>query len=596
VRSKSKHARTNVNICNLTMASLVEDKEMMTGDPVFCKHCGVILNSFSKLSNEPPTPNTYLELVPAPPIHPVLEEFAFAEQPTDSDASFWHCEFCLGMNTVDLEAEEIPQTNCMDYIAIPAPVTDQSENYSNIVFCIDISGSMCVTSELGSQINLKGLQKREQRNQNILQQQEDDIGDQYLPGQRRGVTFVSRLQCVQSAVDHQICKYQRENPEFRVGLVAFSNEVTLLGDGTQQQTQVNGDRLYSWDELQKIGSEFTISKPISEAKDILLDKLWDLEENGATALGPALQLSIAVAGSKPGSQVILCTDGLANVGLGSLEGKETEYTPYYTELAEQAKLRGVTVSVISLIGAECCLENLSIVTDQTGGIVTRVDPLQLENELATLNDQPILGYTTMAMVILHRGLRFQNEMDDENENRNWIVKDLGNVRADTELSFQYGFRSKEECDLSDVNSIPFQVQLMYTKPNGAQCLRVAGATIAVTDDRGQAEKNANLEVIGTHAAQKAAQFAKGGDYDRAQMETRSAQRFMMRNGVKKEKISAWSQQVDEVDAVVRNERKSESTPKISPGSRAPSSGKKKSYRADSSVAAFSKQKRMKWKD
>merc|ERR1712137_434786 len=265
-------------------------------------------------------------------------------------------------------------------------------------------------------------------------------------------------------------------------------------------------------------------------------------------------------------------------------GKETEYTPYYTELAEQAKLRGVTVSVISLIGAECCLENLSIVTDQTGGIVTRVDPLQLENELGTISDQPILGYTTMAMVILHRGLRFQNEMDDENENRNWIVKDLGNVRADTELSFQYGFRSKEECDLTNIDEIPFQVQIMYTRPDGAQCLRVAGASITVTDNRTQAEKNANLEVIGTHAAQKAAQFAKGGDYDRAQMETRSAQRFMLRNGVKKEKISQWSKQVNDVDEVVREERKKTSS----------SNSKKKSYRADSSVAAFSRQKKMKW--
>merc|ERR1712137_904446 len=256
-------------------------------------------------------------------------------------------------------------------------------------------------------------------------------------------------------------------------------------------------------------------------------------------------------------------------------GKETEYTPYYTELAEQAKLRGVTVSVISLIGAECCLENLSIVTDQTGGIVTRVDPLQLENELATINDQPILGYTMMAMVILHRGLRFQNEMDDENENRNWIVKDLGNVRADTELSFQYTFRSKAECDLSNINEIPFQVQLMYTKPNGEQSLRIACAKISVTDDRTEAEKNANLNVIGTHAAQRAAKFAQKGNYDRAQMETRSAQRFMQRNGVQTEKISEWSQQVKHVDSVVREEKKK---------------GKRNEIHCDASVTAFSKQR------
>jgi len=580
----AKHARTNVNICTLTMANLAEEKEGLTGDPVFCKNCGVLFNSKSKLSKAKPKKRG-ANLVAAPPIHPALEEFAEQEQPKKSEdgASYWACEFCMEANIVDIEPEEIPKTLCYDYTLVPAPTVDDSENYSNIVFCVDVSGSMCVTSELPSKLNLKGLQKREERVRKIRQQQEEDIGDQYLPGQKRGGTFVSRLQCVQSAVDHQISKYIREHPEYRVGLVSFSSEVSLIGDGTQEQKVVNGDRLYSWDELQEIGNNFKIETSIAESSEALLEKLWDLEESGPTALGPALQLSIAIAGSKAGSHVILCTDGLANVGLGSLEGKEAEYTPYYIELAEQAKLRGVTVSVISLIGTECCLENLSIVTEQTGGIVTRVDPLQLENELATLNNQPILGYTTMAMVILHHSIRFQNEMDDEQENRNWLVKDLGNVRADTEFSFQYCFRSKEECDLSEVKEIPFQVQLMYTKPCGAQCLRVANATIAVTSDRNEAEQHANIEVIGTHAAQRAALLARGGDYERAQMETRSAQRFMARNGVKKERISNWSKQVQDVDNVVKRKRKNTNT-------RNPTT----LQFDDSSVTAMSKQKTMKF--
>ena len=34
--------------------------------------------------------------------------------------------------------------------------------------------------------------------------------------------------------------------------------------------------------------------------------------------------SIALASQKAGSQVILCTDGLANIGLGSLDGLSEE--------------------------------------------------------------------------------------------------------------------------------------------------------------------------------------------------------------------------------------------------------------------------------
>lgn len=43
----------------------------------------------------------------------------------------------------------------------------------------------------------------------------------------------------------------------------------------------------------------------------------------------------------------------------------------------QAVLHGVTVDVISIIGSECNIENLSLVTEPTGGSVERVDPAAL---------------------------------------------------------------------------------------------------------------------------------------------------------------------------------------------------------------------------
>lgn len=49
-----------------------------------------------------------------------------------------------------------------------------------------------------------------------------------------------------------------------------------------------------------------------------------LEENGGTALGPALYFSVLLAARKPGGQVLLCTDGAANVGLGRLDLDDDE--------------------------------------------------------------------------------------------------------------------------------------------------------------------------------------------------------------------------------------------------------------------------------
>ena len=51
---------------------------------------------------------------------------------------------------------------------------------------------------------------------------------------------------------------------------------------------------------------------------------------------------------------------------------------------------------------------------------------------------------------------------------------------------------------------------MLTKVSGVRCVRVATAAIQVTEDRAEAEQKADLTVIGTYAAQRAAKYAKEG--------------------------------------------------------------------------------------
>ena len=87
-----------------------------------------------------------------------------------------------------------------------------------------------------------------------------------------------------------------------------------------------------------------------------------LEETGPTALGPAIATSIAMAAQgAPGSQVVICTDGLANVGLGSFEDPQNkvESDEFYQKLGQLAKSKGLTVNIVSIIGDECNLDSLS---------------------------------------------------------------------------------------------------------------------------------------------------------------------------------------------------------------------------------------------
>jgi len=83
------------------------------------------------------------------------------------------------------------------------------------------------------------------------------------------------------------------------------------------------------------GSTFSLDKTISETRDELGRTVRGLSDGGttpflksllygvdtlslligATALGPALLVAVSMASQKAGSKVIICTDGLANVGM-----------------------------------------------------------------------------------------------------------------------------------------------------------------------------------------------------------------------------------------------------------------------------------------
>jgi predicted metal-dependent peptidase len=59
----------------------------------------------------------------------------------------WTCDFCNFVTIVDLDEEERPKEDVLDYMLEPGKQHDDNDT-SLVVFCVDISGSMCVTSEI----------------------------------------------------------------------------------------------------------------------------------------------------------------------------------------------------------------------------------------------------------------------------------------------------------------------------------------------------------------------------------------------------------------------------------------------------------------
>jgi len=140
-------------VVEVKLNCLSSEAEIATGDAVFCANCKVILNSNSKLIPKP-DPSEYL----------------------------WLCEFCEANNEVNIEEEEIPKSDEITYILENPEYEEMKvEDDFYVIFCIDISGSMCVTKPVSSNMKLKTNRLAELQK---LATRED--GDQWYPGQQRG--------------------------------------------------------------------------------------------------------------------------------------------------------------------------------------------------------------------------------------------------------------------------------------------------------------------------------------------------------------------------------------------------------------------------
>lgn len=93
--------------------------------------------------------------------------------------------------------------------------------------------------------------------------------------------------------------------------------------------------------------------------------------------------SVAMAATgKPGSTVVICTDGLANIGLGALDECKTDEDyqvaeEFYEKVGQLAQSSGITINVVSIEGDEAKIDSLSKLAELTGGNVERVNPTTL---------------------------------------------------------------------------------------------------------------------------------------------------------------------------------------------------------------------------
>jgi len=122
VPEKSDHP-IDTNVLAVKFNLLSQPGHLHTGDAIVCcnEKCTAVLNHYSRLSEE-----------------------------VGKKEKVWMCEFCGTRNEVDVVAEEIPKEEGALFMIAPATssVAKMATRGPLVVFCIDTSGSMSVTTEV----------------------------------------------------------------------------------------------------------------------------------------------------------------------------------------------------------------------------------------------------------------------------------------------------------------------------------------------------------------------------------------------------------------------------------------------------------------
>ena len=169
----------------------------------------------------------------------------------------------------------------------------------------------------------------------------------------------------------------------------------------------------------EIGQQFSqthMNGKIMDCYTGLTNIIRQIKGKGRTALGPAALVSIAAASKLgSGSKVIICTDGLSNIGIGNLSDlakgrvSQEEIDEFYQKIASLANEHGVTVDLLSMKGEEWDLETLVTLTDKTGGDVDIINPEDLSGKLGLLISKKSIATKVKVKIHLHRAFEFKNE-------------------------------------------------------------------------------------------------------------------------------------------------------------------------------------------
>uniref|UniRef100_UPI003AACD8FA circularly permutated Ras protein 1-like isoform X2 n=1 Tax=Centroberyx gerrardi TaxID=166262 RepID=UPI003AACD8FA len=338
-----------------------------------------------------------------------------------------------------------------------------------LLFCIDISGSMSITSQVSE-------------------------GEQ--------VVYRSRLQFVQDAVLQCVQKLSQQHPDKRVGLITFNHQVTIHGYEDFTSCYLSDAELIDSEYLKAAAFSLPSPPPLSRTKDCLQREVLGLSESGATALGPAALLAVAMASRQPGSKM-----GRPTQTWGIWRWRTTTLAPS-SHPPSSTRIWGNMLPIRE--GTDCRLDELGRLADRTGGKVVIASPHQLHPEFEQIIENRTIATHCSVTLLLPKTLRVRGEREAGHR----ATREVGNVAPDTEITFQFG-ANEQDSEVSAPASgsrVCVQLQIRYRQRDGQTLLRVLTADREVTDDSSAALSSLSLAIVQLNSSQASAALAVRGRF------------------------------------------------------------------------------------
>ena len=464
----------------------------------------------------------------------------------ENDKYNWKCEFCshenkdLIINKVDIPLNDTIE-NCLAP-GINKELKTPEKDDSSLVFCFDISGSMCQSYDVGKVLKNKFnkiLGKKDNKNKFKFQNNNSDDEDNQFDYNMENTNYISRLDLVKCSIRDNINSLLKNAPNTKVGIVSFGSDIEVKGDCLSNVMMIKEKDMNNESKIKSLGEENTnlIKAPISESHENIIKALNATEENGSTALGPAVLMSLSLLkNAKIGSRIFLCTDGMSNLGVGNISENKDNAKDFYTKIGEMAKEKGIIINLITFQDSESEIDILMSMVDKSGGEIIRVNPNAILDGFNDLLENEAIASEVELRMNLNKCLTFRDQEEkDLSNDGSTIYQKLGNVAKETETYYEIKFKKAMKlAEMKDINfeelkNLIFQIEITYRNRIGGKYVRVITKNMKVSDNKEEVEKQANYDIITACEIQKSAKLAGQGLYREAQAQAHVARKYLKKN-------------------------------------------------------------------